>query len=68
MRWTEVHPQPPTDSVSPQAVQSRGVGPRVIRLKPRRACDDHPWRRGVEQFRRDQQLAADRKAYHAVNP
>jgi hypothetical protein len=29
----------------------------------RRVSDDHPWRRSVERFRIDQQLAADRKAY-----
>jgi transposase len=68
MRWTEVQPQPQTDHVPPRTVRNRPVGPRVIRLKPRRVSDDHPWRRSVEQFRIDQQLAADRKAYDAVNP
>jgi hypothetical protein len=68
MRWTEVQPQPPADTVTPAAAQVRGNGPRVIRLKPRRVCADHPWRRSVEQFRIDQQLAAERKAYNAVNP
>ncbi len=67
MRWTEAQP-PQTAPVPPQTVQRRPAGPRVIRLKPRRVCDDHPWRRSVEQFRIDQQLAADRKAYDAVNP
>ena len=69
MRWTEVHhPQPPTQNVKPTAAAVRPDRPRVIRLKPRRLCDDHPWRRSVDQFRMDQQLAADRKAYRAVNP
>lgn len=68
MRWTEVGPQPQTEPTPPRPVQSRPDHPPVIRLKPRRVCDDHPWRRGVEQFRIDQRLAADRKAYHAVNP
>jgi transposase len=68
MRWTEVQPHPQTDHVPPRTVQNRPVGPRVIRLKPRRVSDDHPWRRSVDQFRIDQQLAADRKAYDAVNP
>ncbi len=68
MRWTEVQPPPQTDRVPSKTVQRRPVGPRVIRLKPRRVCDDHPWRRSVEQFRIDQQLAADRKAHDAVNP
>lgn len=66
MRWTEVQ-SPPSSDVKPSA-PVRPDGPRVIRLKPRRVCDDHPWRRAVEQFRIDQQLAADRKAYDAVNP
>lgn len=68
MRWTEVPSQPPIDTVKPAAAQLRADRPRVIRLKPRRVCDDHPWRRSVEQYRIDQQLAADRKAYNAVNP
>jgi transposase len=68
MRWTEVQPPPQTDPAPSRTVQGRPVGRRVIRLKPRRVCDDHPWRRSVEQFRIDQQLAADRKAYDAVNP
>ena len=68
MRWTEIQPQAPTDNVKPTAAHVRPDRPQVIRLKPRRVCDDHPWRRSVEQFRIDQQLAADRKAYDAVNP
>lgn len=67
MRWTEVQPRPQPDPVPPRTVQSRPDRPRAIRLKPR-VGDDHPWRRSVEQFRIDQQLAADRKAYRAVNP
>jgi hypothetical protein len=63
MRWTEIQSQPPIDTVQPRAVPSRPDRPRVIRLKPRRVCDDHPWRRGIEQYRIDQRLAADRKAY-----
>lgn len=68
MRWTEVRPQPQTDTVKPAAAPVRPERPRVVRIKPRRVCADHPWRRSVEQFRIDQQLAADRKAYAAVNP
>jgi hypothetical protein len=69
MRWTEVLPQPHTETavvLSPTRRTPPGSGP--VRIKPRRVCDDHPWRRAVEQFRMDQQLAADRKAYEAVNP
>jgi transposase/head-tail adaptor len=68
MRWTEVLPQAPTAAVVPPT--SRGTPPRRQRMpiRPRSPCADHPWRRSVEQFRRDQQLAADRKAHAAVNP
>ena len=65
MRWTPI--------VTPVASP-----PRVLPSQPRPAagdaprskvpCGDHPWRRVVEQFRMDQQLDADRKAYAAVNP
>jgi len=68
MRWTEIKPQPPGESVPPTAGPVPAERPRVVRLKPRRVCDDHPWRGSVDQFRIDQQLAADRKAYTAVNP
>jgi transposase len=68
MRWTEIQPQPQTDAVEPRTVPNRPARPRVRRLKPRRVCDDHPWRRKVDEYRLDQQLAADRKAYAAVNP
>lgn len=67
MRWTEIKPQALSESVEPAAPVPPSPPP-VVRLKPRRVCDDHPWRRSVDQFRLDQQLAADRKAYHAVNP
>jgi transposase len=68
MRWTEIQPPPPRASVPPTATPVPPAHPAVVQLKPRRVCDDHPWRRSVEQFRIDQQLAADRKAYAAVNP
>jgi transposase len=67
MRWTEVT-GPLARPAPPSPVPPRPVPSQVIRLKPRRACDDHPWRRGPDQHRLDQQLAADRKAYAAVNP
>ena len=66
MRWTELS-APAADLVTAPSVGRRAEGPRVVRIKPR-VCDDHPWRRSVEQFRIDQQLAAERKAYTAVNP
>jgi transposase len=67
MRWTEVT-GPLARPAPPSPVPPRPVPSQVIRLKPRRACDDHPWRRGPDQHRLDQQLAADRKAHAAVNP
>ena len=69
MRWTEVLPQPHTETaVVPSPTRSTPPVSGAVRIKPRRVCDDHPWRRAVEQFRMDQQLAADRKAYAMVNP
>jgi hypothetical protein len=68
MRWTEIKPQPLIESGALTAAPVPPSHSPVVRLKPRRVCDDHPWRRSVDQFRLDQQLAADRKAYHAVNP
>jgi hypothetical protein len=68
MRWTELQAQPSAEHVKPTVGPVRPDRPRVIRLKPKRVCDDHPWRRSVEQFRIDQQLAGDRRAYRAVNP
>jgi transposase len=68
MRWTEVTTL--TGAAAPVRPQSRVPAARreARRIRPRIPCADHPWRRGVDQFRIDQQLAADRKAYAAVNP
>jgi transposase len=69
MRWTEVFPRAHTEAVVVSSrTRSTPPGSGAVRIKPRRVCDDHPWRRAVEQFRIDQQLDADRKAYAAVNP
>ncbi len=68
MRWTEVTGVPPAAARPSMQPPPPADPSRVIRLKPRRVCDDHPWRRGGDQHRLDQQLAADRKAYAAVNP
>ena len=67
MRWSEVPSQPAPEQATPPPASGRPNPSRVIRLKAR-VSGDHPWRRGVEQFRIDQQLAADRAAYRAVNP
>jgi transposase len=68
MRWTDVMPQAHPEPSRPQT--SRVIPERrgTVRIRPRIPCADHPWRRAVEQFRIDQQLAADRKAHAAVNP
>lgn len=68
MRWTEVTAPAPPAAVTAPGSSVRATPSRVIRIKPRRVCDDHPWRRGVEQYRLDQQLAKDRRDYAAVNP
>jgi hypothetical protein len=68
MRWTEVTGRPAKVARPAPLVPPPPGASRVIRLKPPRACDDHPWRRGVDQHRLDQQVAADRKAYAAVTP
>ena len=67
MRWTEV-PAPPRRVAGPAAPRTPPPGGDVRRIRPRVPGADHPWRRVVDEFRRDQQLAADRKAYAAVNP
>ena len=70
MRWTELTPQARGDAAVPAesaAAHSDTVRRGAIRLKPR-VLGDHPWRSAVEEFRRDQQLAADRRAWRAVNP
>ena len=67
MRWIDA---PRSVSSAPVAAQPVSPAPRreTVRVRPRTPCADHPWRRVVEEFRIDQQLAADRKAYEAVNP
>lgn len=65
MRWTELAIPVASKPAPPPA---RPVQPAPVPARPRRPGADHPWRRAVEQFRIDQQLDADRKAYAAVNP
>jgi len=68
LRWTELAipaaAKPATNPATPPPVRSA----TAVAPQRRRPCADHPWRRVVDQFRIDQQLAADRKAYAAVNP
>jgi len=68
MRWTELAipaaVRPATNPATPPSVRSA----TAVASPRRRPCADHPWRRVVDQFRLDQQLAADCKAYATVNP
>jgi transposase len=68
MRWTELAlpaaAKPATVTPAPRS----GRPAPAVALPRRPPCADHPWRRAVDEFRIDQQLAADRKAYAAVNP
>lgn len=68
MRWTEL--AIPAAAKPATALPATPPGcPAPAVAPPRRPpCADHPWRRAVDQFRIDQQLAADRKAHAAVNP
>ena len=68
MRWTEVRPPAHTDAPGPPLARATPDRGGAARVRTRIPGADHPWRRAVDQFRIDQQLAADRKAYAAVNP
>jgi hypothetical protein len=68
MRWTELAiPAAATPATTIRATPPVRPAPAVAPQR-HRPCADHPWRRVVDEFRLDQQLAADRKAYAAVNP
>jgi len=70
MRWSELTPSARGEApvpAQPAAAHDAAAGRGAIRIKPR-VLDDHPWRSAVEAFRRGQQLAADRRAWRAVNP
>jgi transposase len=68
MRWTEVLPPRPTEPALPQTSRDTPEPRRPIRIKPRRVCDDHPWRRVVDEYYVDRQLARDRRAWAAAQP
>jgi transposase len=68
MRWTEVLPQAPTETVMPPESRVTSERRGTVRIKPRRVCDDHPWRRVVDEYYVDRQLAKDRRAWAAVQP
>ena len=68
MRWTELAiPAAAKPATARAATPPVRPAPAVAPPRPP-PCADHPWRRAVDQVRIDRQLAADRKAYAAVNP
>jgi transposase len=68
MRWTEVMAQASPETVMPEASRVTPKRRGTVRIKPRRVCDDHPWRRGVDEYYVAQQLAKDRRAWAAGQP
>jgi transposase len=68
MRWTEVVPLARADAPSPPPRRLTPARGGARRVRPRPPCADHPWRRGVEEYHAARQLAADRRAWAAVNP
>jgi transposase len=68
MRWTELAIPAAAKPATPIPANPPGRPAPAVAPPRRPPCADHPWRRAVDQFRLDQQLAADRKAYAAVNP
>jgi transposase len=68
MRWTELPPpaRPEASVPPPSPVTPARRGAR--RNRPRPPCADHPWRRTVEEYYVARQVAADRRAWAAVNP
>jgi hypothetical protein len=68
LRWTEL--ASPARPVAPSPPQAR-VTPgrrRATRIRPRPPGADHPWRHVVEDYYAARQLAADRRAWAAVEP
>jgi transposase len=66
MRWTDV-----TSPVRPESVAlvpREPAPPRGARRLKVRPCADHPWRRKVDEYYAEQQLAKDRRAWLAVQP
>jgi transposase len=68
MRWTEGPPPVHSDAPVPPPPRATPARGGAVQGRTRLPGADHPWRHAVDQFRIDQQLAADRKAYAAVNP
>jgi transposase len=67
LRWTELAGpvvSPPATPMTPRQVPPTAMKPP----RPRVPNADHPWRRKVEEYYRDRQLAADRRAWAAVQP
>jgi hypothetical protein len=68
MRWTEILARAAAEAGPARPLPATVEPNRPRRIRPRRVGDDHPWRRVVEECHRDKQLAADRRAWQAVNP
>jgi transposase len=68
IRWTELANPAAAKPATPNQARPPVRPASAVAPQRRRPCADHPWRRAVDQLRIDQRLAADRKAYAAVNP
>jgi transposase len=65
MRWTELAS---VSRAAPPAPASRDTPPPPRGARRVKPCADHPWRRKVEEYYAERQLAADRRAWAAVQP
>jgi transposase len=68
MRWTEIVPSARHDAPSAAARSGTPARTGATRIRPRPAGADHPWRHAVENHYAARQLAADRRAWAAVEP
>ena len=67
MRWTEIVPSARHHAPSAPARPGTPARTGATRIRPRPAAD-HPWRHAVENHYAARQLAADRRAWAAVEP
>ena len=68
MRWTEVTSAPRPVVVTPPPARPVLPSPTPRRSSVHPACVDHPWNQSVQEHRRYQQLARDRRAWARVQP
>lgn len=66
MRWTEVALPIATVTAIPAPSPATAAPRGAVRIKPRRVCDDHPWRRAVDEYYVARQLAKDRQAWETA--